>query len=462
MALDQARINDLISNPTENLAVEIKNWLNLDEISDQANLLRSILALRNHNGGYIVIGFDNKTLLPDPNRPGDIRAAYHSDKVQLLVSNHASQLFEAVVEIGIREGLEFPVIVVQGGLKTPVAAKRELGVGKRGVQINDIYVRTLSTNHTPSTARVTYSDLDHLMQRCFDNREADIGQFLRRHLIGISPKVIQDFASSLSEEFQPEPSAESRALSLLEESEAKYVAAVAQRGLQLPQFGVWEVALIIDGNAPKIKGSAFLEIVRTHNPSYTGWPIWFDPRNMDKDHPPQIVDGVWEALINGLGDQGFGDHLDYLRLDPSGRFFLLRPLEDDIARQGTGAVALKTFDVMLPIYRTAEAIAVGIALANGMGYQPQETKLSFAFKWTALSGRSLVSWADSKRWFSGYRKAHQAEVSSFIQVPLDTPLSAIGSRVSEVLSNLYDVFGGFEQPEPFVSNVVAEFLSRRR
>ena len=55
------KIQFIADNLQENLEVEVKNWLNgLQAKSDKAILAREIIALANHGGGYIFIGFDDK------------------------------------------------------------------------------------------------------------------------------------------------------------------------------------------------------------------------------------------------------------------------------------------------------------------------------------------------------------------------------------------------------------------
>ena len=65
MSVDQNRVQDLVARPAEGLNVEIKRWIDPDDESGVAKIVRACLALRNRNGGYVVIGFDNKTLQPD-------------------------------------------------------------------------------------------------------------------------------------------------------------------------------------------------------------------------------------------------------------------------------------------------------------------------------------------------------------------------------------------------------------
>jgi predicted HTH transcriptional regulator len=57
----------LVDTPNETLEVEYKSWLDLDDNETRADLARHIAAIANHGGGYIVFGFDDKTLQPIPN-----------------------------------------------------------------------------------------------------------------------------------------------------------------------------------------------------------------------------------------------------------------------------------------------------------------------------------------------------------------------------------------------------------
>src|SRR5437016_41592 len=87
MDIDAVHVQALVDRPAEGLSVELKAWISPDNPEGQAKMVRGVLALRNHGGGYFVIGFDDKTLQPDTtNIPPDARAAFHIDKIQGLVS----------------------------------------------------------------------------------------------------------------------------------------------------------------------------------------------------------------------------------------------------------------------------------------------------------------------------------------------------------------------------------------
>ena len=54
------RLSDFLIEPQESLEVEIKRWLNLSDSEHKANLAKAILAIANHGGGIIIIGFEEK------------------------------------------------------------------------------------------------------------------------------------------------------------------------------------------------------------------------------------------------------------------------------------------------------------------------------------------------------------------------------------------------------------------
>ena len=155
MDVDHKAIQELVGRLAEGLNVEVKNWISPDDPQGVAKIVRAVLALRNRNGGYLVIGFDNGTLQPDiANRPTDVRKEYpHIDKIQGLISRFSYQLFEVAVSFPELDGREYPVIFVPVGVQWPVAAKADLDdSGKKLVEFGDVYCRTLSANGTPSTA----------------------------------------------------------------------------------------------------------------------------------------------------------------------------------------------------------------------------------------------------------------------------------------------------------------------
>ncbi len=234
---DFSAIQNLIDRPSESLSVEIKAWIDPDSEEGKAKIVRTALALRNYGGGYLVIGFNNDTLLPDEgNCPEDVKAVFHPDKIQGMIARYASEPFSVSIHFPERDGQPFPVVAVPPGVRTPVACKADLHVaGNRLLSADEVVCRTLRSNNTPSTARANWKDWAQIMDVCFENREADIGRFLRRHLSGVTPEVIRSLAGAFYEGAQPEPKPQELLLEILDQGHARFSQLVAERNLDLPR-----------------------------------------------------------------------------------------------------------------------------------------------------------------------------------------------------------------------------------
>jgi predicted HTH transcriptional regulator len=156
MEIDQSRIDDLVARPSESLNVEIKRWINPAEPEGQGKIIKAAFAIRNRNGGFLLIGFNDVTLLPDQtSAPSDVQTAFHLDVIQGLISRYASEPFEIAVGFATRDGQKYPVVVVPEGVRTPVAVQRDLPDPRNSnralIRKGELYFRTLASNGTPST-----------------------------------------------------------------------------------------------------------------------------------------------------------------------------------------------------------------------------------------------------------------------------------------------------------------------
>lgn len=458
MDIDQERIKQLVTTPSESLAVELKQWINLDEPEGAAKVVKTVLALRNFGGGYMVIGFVDTTLKPDTaNVPEDVQVAFHIDTIQALISKFASEPFEVAVEFPERDGQLYPVIVVPPGVRTPVAAKSVFHGHQKLVEMDAVYIRSLNANNVPSTTKATWKDWPRMMEIFFDNREADIGRFFRRHLAGITPELLKTISDSLALATTPEVTAEEILRERLLFGQQRLQAVLAERKLELPPHGSWEVALIISGAIPAFPpDTKFISLLDSSNPDYTGWPVWLISRGFNKKADrPYVFEKAWEAMIVAL-EMG---HIDFMRLDPKGAFYLMRGLQEDLTPSPRAPKPLTGFDFSLPIIRVAEALAVGLSFAKGM--ECADTTLSFAFRWSGLKGRELISWVSPERHISSGRVAHQDEVTTFVNIAVDTPPSALAGYVQQAVAPLFQIFDGFELGAPIYEDLTKRLIERR-
>lgn len=469
MRIDKKQIATLLQRPSEGLQVELKTWLDPRTKESVAKLVRAIFAIRNRNGGFVIIGFDDATGLPNSYPfSEDVKTLYHEDKIQGLVSRYASDPFEIAVVLDERDERLHPVIAIPEGVRIPVIVKRDLiGNGdKKLLKEGDVYFRTLQSNGTPSSARLLPADYPELLDICFENREADIGRFLRRHLPGLTENTVETILGAGGD--GPKQGIRDRAFALIENGSEAVVAASKERGV-LAEFSKVEnaltmrVGLVLNPAKPdELSTKEFMNKVSASNPEYTGWPMWLDSRGFVKqeDHP-WVCDGVWQALIVDLkgGPAGWWKHFEFLRFDPKGEFYLQRVMQDDLSDKVAPRTAM---DVELMIYRIAEALAVGVNIAQKLGWDSPDATAGFAFRWTGLKGRRLSSWVKPLGWVgrSG-GQSHSAEADAFVQVSLETPHSALAPYVKDAVGRLFASFDGYTPSLELIETCVRKMVQRK-
>jgi hypothetical protein len=458
MDFSSANLKSLILNPAESLDVELKPWLDIGRPEHKAKVVKGCLALRNNNGGCLVIGFHDDGR-PDSNVPSDVRATYHVDLIQELVARYSFHLFEIKVEFVERDGVEYPIICVPGGMETPVAAKSQLidDGGKCLIHNDDVYVRSLQANNRVSSTRARAADWERIVRLCFDNREADIGAFIRRHLSGIN---IENLAGLLRLERQSSAPLD-RTIEFLDVGKRRFTSLQNGHGNPNSEAGTREVAAIIEGQVPQWAcDEGFLNKLLRTMPCHSGWPPWVDTRNTpDSSLRPYVYEDGWEAYVAA---KVFADHLDFWRLEPSGRFYHIRAFEDDLSRPGLAKPqAGETLDFLLQIMRTAEAMSNAMSFARAMGCDETSTSVAFAFRWCGLQGRHLSCWSDPSRMFFDSSSSHQDVVTTKVVVSLEVVESGLSSFVEAAVAPMFAVFGGTHIESSVVENIVHDTFQRR-
>lgn len=457
LEISQELADRLVNSPSEGLNVEIKRWIDPGSPQGIAKIAIACMALRNRDGGYLVIGLDNQSLEPtDEGKPKDIRASFHIDAIQQVISKYASTPFEVAVAFARRNGQEFPVIAVGSGVNSPVAATKELtGVdGKVLIRQHAVYFRTLNSSGVPSSSPARHSDWSDIVNICFENREADIGRFLRRHLGVEGSTTLKEMLGSPASS-----NSQQTTWNALARSQQQLEASLASRGQDTlrTQKGWWSVLLRFDPPLPEDTSALdFLKIIAAANPHYTGWPVWLDSRGFANQFDrPKIVEKVWEATILDLGD-GWGSHADFYRFDRRGELYLWRVLQDDLSQK---VEAGKYLDPGLMIYRVLETLAVGLAFAKAFE-RGEETTLTFAFRWSNLESRELDSWADRSRYISPHGTAMGNSAEGYIEIPADTPADAIAPYAQSVTRDLFELWNGWQYPIRAIEQQLERLLKR--
>ena len=465
MDIEENQITSLLRQPSEGLQVEIKNWVDPRTDESIGKIIKTIFAIRNRNGGFLIIGFDDDTLLPGRySLDQSVDKLYHVDTIQALVSRYANSPFEVAVPIRDRDGQLHPVIVVPEGVRVPAVVKRNLVANgsKKLLDLGDVYFRTLLSNGTPSSARILPSDYPELMDICFENREADIGRFLRRHLSGVDGPVVETLIGTGIA--VPTKRLRERSFSVIERGDDAFKAEVDQSGVASELQRVQEaltmrVGLVLDPSKPgEVPTKEFMNKISASNPHYSGWPTWQDSRDFAREtHRPYVLDGIWQALIVQL-DRGWSKHVEFLRFDPVGQFSLQRVMQDDLSDKVRLGTAM---DVVLMIYRVAEVLAVGVSMARSLGWDPNATA-GFAFRWSGLNGRQLCSWTNPLRWSGGEgSQSRSGAAESYVEVPLKTPHSALAPHVGEAVAHLFVSFEGYTASLELIETCARNLIERK-
>ncbi|MBC9179480.1 hypothetical protein [Pseudoroseomonas ludipueritiae] len=460
MPLSGEQLDQLLRRPSETLNSETKTWFDLRTPHGKAKLVRALFALRNRNGGTFVMGFNDKTLEPDPyGLEVPVQELVTVDTVHGIISTYATQSFEVGVHLHELDGVPYPVLSVPTGVTVPVIVRSDLPnpekAGKFLIQEGDLYFRTLASNGTPSSSKIKPGDYRDLLDVCFENREADIGRFLRRHLGGGG-----DALRVLSEEARL--TLRARCEQLTARGEAAYVAAAGGAAdgpvSPGPDILTMRVAMCLDPmKDDALPTGEFLNAFTSGNPAYTGWPVWLDTRGFrDRQAHPFVKDGSWQALVREA-PSGIPDS-DFMLLDPRGDFFLRRVMQDDFR---ANAEARRLLDPGLMLDRVAEVFAVGLAVAKATGWTA-DAKVGFRFHWSGLADRRLGAWANPF-WMvpsSGY-SAHDSEAAAFAELSLDTSASALAPFVAAATGPLFAAFGGYTVAPGGVEDAVKQLLARR-
>lgn len=450
-------IKAIVSDPREGFDVELKGWADPKSNEGRATIAKGCLALRNNDGGLLLLGFNDDGTACNDGVPADIRTAYHIDTIQEIVSKFASEPFGISIEFIELENQEHPVIVVPNGVRTPVACKSDLPGNGSLLKCHCLYVRTLSSNGVISSSPATYRDWPRITERCFDNREANIGAFVRRHLAG--PKLSEAIAAiaelDISEIGKPAE------IAILDRGRERFETALAETEHQsLENLGTMQMAVSVEGSGTEVPlTQESLWKIDTGKPRISGWSPWVMFFNADNDFNAYVLDGAWQALlIGGM----IGNHADFWRIEPAGKLFHLRILEDDISSSPNRPQPKTALDYHLQVIRIAEFLAVAIHIARALDFDPENSMLNIGCRWTGLSGRTLTSWCDprySPVMSNGASK--QDEITTSARVPLSTPDSALGQHVAALISPMFALFGGYSMQVEGFDMMIKDFFSRR-
>ena len=152
----------------------------------QRKLAKELIALANHGGGHVILGFEDNTLEAVA-RP-DGYDYVNTDYVNGIVEYYADPRFHCSV-IDVQGHI---VISVPAGATVPIRSTK--GAANNEIIPDRYYIRRPGPNSEPPKTGLEWDDL---LRRCYANRDAELEAMVRRVLRA---------AQSISDEAPPDPS----------------------------------------------------------------------------------------------------------------------------------------------------------------------------------------------------------------------------------------------------------------
>lgn len=437
------QLGDLVDHPRENLSVEIKQWLDLNDAGTRADVAKELLALANHGGGFLVFGFSESggRWTPAEPHPGDL-SAYSQDTINGIVAKYAEPRFECEVHLVIRTDTAklHPVVVVPGDMDVPVRALRD-GPERRSITQHTYYTRCPGPESAPIR---TGRDWDVLLDRCIRARRELLLDRIR-DIIAPPPDAEMDTHALLSA-WVNDASDSFQALirdRLSDEQPSRYA------------NGMWSVAYMVQGPRRDLTATQLLQVLRGIQGRETGWPEWWVPDL--PENAPKLKDGRIECWLGAGGSMLDAAHSDYWLADPAGKLYLTRGYQEDTEAE---TVAPGSFlDLTIPVWRVGEALLHAHRFASAIS--DDDLDVAITARWTGLRDRSLQAWANKGRLLFGDRVSATDTVKSQTMTQASKIPDALPEIAAKLVRPLYEAFDFFEPPPSLYREELEEMRGAR-
>ena len=436
-------LQPLVAEAREDLDREYKDWLDLTTNEHRATLAKAAIALVNHGGGFIVLGFEEVASdLKSHARPSNI-SEITQDAVNAAIWRYSSPGFHCEVHAVPHPTTRIvhPVIVVPGTMTEPVMCKRDC---PNVIAQNKCYIRKLGPR---SEEPQTGEEWRALLSRCVRAGRDDMLEAIRAIVSGrvdappASPGIA-DALRSFCDAAQQRWSA--LANTLPEGASGRFPHGHYEMGFALvgaqPATGLADLQERL-GHARRIKLTGWTPFLDMMTPGWSPYP-----------HENYIEAWVGRP-IPGKGDGG-PSHSDFWRVSPAGMLYTIRGYAED-ALQDRPAGQL--FDITMPVWRVAEALLFARRLADT--FQDVDA-IAIWSRFTGLQGRRLVSVTGSRAVFGD----DVCETSDFI-IEAQATLPQIDDNLVEVMHRLlvplYERFSFFRLSEVLVEEELAKMTRGR-
>ena len=440
-----AELQPLITEPREDLASEYKYWLNLKDEEDKAKLAKAAIALANHGGGYIVIGFkDQDQILESMPRPEEI-PVITQDLVNGAVQRYAEPRFHCeVYNVPHPDtNVEHPVITVPGNLTVPVMSKKDC---EKVIASNRCYIRKSGpASEEPNKPE----EWRTLLNRCVRANQDEMLESIRSIITGrvemqdSIPNVLdelQDYCTEAHDRWKELVSSEP------DDSPARF------------PHGYYEMAFSLVGATPVNSLKEVQNRLRVaQQTDLSGWPPFLEMLGPSwNSYPHEDFVEAWLGGPTHNGQrQGESYLCDFWRVSLDGKLYTIRGYLEDGRDNEPGRMVYTP----LPIRRIGEGLLFASRFA---GTFEEVDQIALYCRFTGLQGRHLTPppWYQVPSFLGDVYASSTGEVILTEQVTQQQIQDNLAEVFHPLLQRLYEQFNFFTLSFSFVAQELQKMRNR--
>ena len=441
-------LRPLITEPREDLAYEYKYWLDLTskDHRDKAKLAKAAIALANHGGGFIVIGFEDQgqTLESQP-RPEKI-PEITQDSVNEAIRRYAAPEFPCeVYKVPHPDtGVSHTVVAVLGNT-VPVMSKQGYRYkDKEVIAKNSYYIRKPGPrSEQPQTAE----EWRTLLNRCVRANQDEMLEAIRSIVTGrvetqdSIPNALDDLRDYCT-------SARDRWKDLvLDEPDNSPV--------RFPH-GYYEMAFSLVGATPANNLDELKNRLRDAGRiDWSGWPPFlYTLSQAPYPHEDFVESWLGQPDHNGRRHRESYQH-DFWRASLDGKLYTIRGYREDDERDNNPPGRI--FHTTLPIWRIGEGLLFASRFAETFA---EVDKIAVYCRFTGLKGRHLAITR-----FNTPCSTNDSSSTDKVILKEQFTQQQVQDNLAEVLHSflqpLYEKFNFFRLSSDYVSEELQHLRSRR-
>ena len=438
-------LQPLITEPREDLSVEYKDWLDLTSKEHKATLAKAAIALANHGGGFIVIGFaeQGQTLESRP-RPGEI-SAITQDSVNAAIRRYAEPEFHCeVYDVPHPDtGASHTVVAVPGTLTVPVMSRRDCqGV----IAQNRCYIRKPGPR---SEEPQTPEEWRTLLNRCVRANQDEMLEAVRSIITGrvemqnARPNALdelRDYCTAAHDRWRELVSGEP------DPSPARF------------PHGYYEMAFsLVDAIPANSLTELQPRLSFARRIKLSGWTPFLDmqaPGWAPYAHEDFVEAWLGRPDRNGRRS-GESDVCDFWRASLDGKLYTIRGYLEDGQDNAPGRLVFATSPIL--------CIGEGLLFANRFAETFDEVdQIAVHCRFTGLENRFLsAASSESLRFLTGVYTSSADEVILKAQITLQQVQDNLAEILHPLLQRLYEKFNFFELSFDLVANELRQMRSNR-